>query len=107
MPIVPRATLVGFAAVITWSFLSLLTVASGPVPPFQLAALTFAIGGTLGAIGLFTRGDARKALRQSLAVWALGIGGLFGYHALSFTALRLARRPSGSSFTGSGQLTHL
>ena len=31
-----------------------------------------------------------QALRQPPAVWALGIGGLFGYHALYFAALRLA-----------------
>jgi len=42
------ATLVGVAAIGLWSALALLTAASGTVPPFQLAAMTFAIGGGFG-----------------------------------------------------------
>ena len=85
-----RATLIGFSAILMWSLLSLLTVASGTVPPFQLAAMTFAIGGTLGALSWLFRPGAVKALRQPPEVWALGVGGLFGYHALYFFALRLS-----------------
>jgi drug/metabolite transporter (DMT)-like permease len=84
------ATLVGFAAILMWSLLSLLTVASGTVPPFQLAAMTFAVGGGLGAASWAFRPGAARALRQPWQVWALGVGGLFGYHALFFFALRLA-----------------
>lgn len=84
------ATLIGFAAILMWSLLSLLTVASGTVPPFQLAAMTFAIGGGLGAASWLFRPSAAQALRQPWQVWALGVGGLFGYHALFFFALRLA-----------------
>jgi len=90
MSIAPRATLVGLAAVLAWSFLSLLTVTTGEVPPFQLAALTFAIGGTLGLGWVARGGAAATVFRQPVAVWALGVGGLFGYHALYFTAQRLA-----------------
>jgi drug/metabolite transporter (DMT)-like permease len=85
-----RATLVGFAAILMWSFLALLTVASGRVPPFQLAAMTFAIGGLVGAASWIVRRHGASALRQSPEVWGLGVGGLFGYHALYFFALRLA-----------------
>ena len=84
------ATLIGFAAILMWSLLSLLTVASGAVPPFQLAAMTFAIAGTLGAATWGFRPGAARALAQPWQVWALGLGGLFGYHALYFLALRLA-----------------
>ncbi len=84
------ATLTGFTAILMWSLLALLTTASGRVPPFQLAAMTFAIGGTLGAATWLKRRKAAAALRQPLEVWALGVGGLFGYHALYFMALRLA-----------------
>ena len=84
------ATLVGFGAVALWSLLALLTAATGTVPPFQLAAMTFAIGGTAGVLSWLGRPGASRALRQPAIVWALGIGGLFGYHALYFTALRLA-----------------
>ena len=45
-------------AILLWSLLSLLTVASGAVPPFQLAAMTFSIGGTLGAASLMLRSGA-------------------------------------------------
>ena len=85
-----RATLIGFSAILMWSLLSLLTVASGVVPPFQLAAMTFAIGGAIGAATWPFRPGAIAALRQPPEVWALGVGGLFGYHALYFFALRLA-----------------
>lgn len=88
----PRATatLIGFAAVLLWSLLAVFTAASGSVPPFQLAAITFAIGGSIGALAWMRPGRAGRALRQPPAVWALGIGGLFGYHALYFTALKSA-----------------
>lgn len=84
------ATLTGLAAVFMWSFLSLLTVASGTMPPFQLAAITFAIGGLIGMLSWLWRPDAARSLKQPLIVWLLGAGGLFGYHALYFAALRLA-----------------
>jgi drug/metabolite transporter (DMT)-like permease len=90
MPARLAATLTGFAAILMWSFLALLTVASGRVPPFQLAAMTFAIGGSLGAASWLFRRGAAAALRQPPEVWGLGVGGLFGYHALYFSALRLA-----------------
>jgi drug/metabolite transporter (DMT)-like permease len=84
------ATPIGFTAVLMWSLLALLTAASGQVPPFQLAAMTFAIGGSIGAASWIFRRDAWRALRQPPQIWALGIFGLFGYHALYFAALRLA-----------------
>jgi len=85
-----QATLVGLSAILMWSFLALLTVASGRVPPFQLAAMAFAIGGGGGAASRLFRRGAVAALRQPPEVWGLGVGGLFGYHALYFSALRLA-----------------
>ena len=84
-----RATLLGFAAILMWSLLALLTVASGRVPPFQLAAMTFAVGGAIGAAWV-SRSGTWRALRQPCQVWLLGVSGLFGYHALYFIALRLA-----------------
>jgi drug/metabolite transporter (DMT)-like permease len=84
-----RATLFGFAAIVMWSLLAVLTVASGTVPPFQLAALTFAIGGGIGAAWIAATGNW-TVLRQPWKVWVLGVAGLFGYHALYFIALRFA-----------------
>jgi drug/metabolite transporter (DMT)-like permease len=84
------ATITGFGAAALWALLALFTAATGPVPPFQLLAMTFAIGGALGAASWPFRPGAARALRQPLPVWALGIAGLFGYHALYFAALKLA-----------------
>ena len=83
------ATLVGFSATLMWSLLALLTAASGAVPPFQLAAMCFAIGALVGFAWIAAGGRWRD-LHQPWPVWALGIAGLFGYHALYFTALRNA-----------------
>jgi drug/metabolite transporter (DMT)-like permease len=84
------ATLIGFSAVIMWAVLALLTDLSGAVPPFQLAAMTFLVGGLLGAITWPLRPGALGALRQSWQVWLLGVGGLFGYHFVYFSAIRAA-----------------
>jgi drug/metabolite transporter (DMT)-like permease len=84
-----QSTFIGFSAILMWSLLALLTVASGEVPPFQLAAMTFAIGGAIGAVWV-TWSGSWGALRQSPCAWALGVGGLFGYHALYFISLRMA-----------------
>lgn len=87
----PRAaTLIGLSAILMWSLLAVMTVATGSVPPFQLAAMTFAIGALAAAAGWIARPGAIAALRQPPLVWAVGVGGLFGYHALYFVALRLA-----------------
>jgi drug/metabolite transporter (DMT)-like permease len=84
------ATAIGLVAVLLWSLLALFTAASGAVPPFQLAAMTFFVGALVGFASWIARPHGIAALRQRPAVWALGIGGLFGYHALYFAALRLA-----------------
>ena len=84
------ATLVGCGALALWSLLALLTAASGTAPPFQLAAMTFAIGGALGAASRAVRPGRSTPCGKPPRVWALGVGGLFGYHALYFAALRLA-----------------
>ena len=80
----------GFLAVLMWSLLALLTARSGAVPPFQLAAMTFAIATLLGLVALPIRGTRLAVFRQRPAVWLVGIAGLFGYHALYFAALRNA-----------------
>ena len=84
------ATLTGFGGILLWSLLALFTAASGRVPPFQLAAMTFWIGGLCGCAAWIRRPARARALLQPWPVWLLGVGGLFGYHALYFSALRLA-----------------
>jgi len=85
-----KATLIGFTAILMWSLLALFTIGSAPVPPFLLNALCFGIGGTFGLIWT-ARGPGIGVLRTvSWKVYAFGTAGLFGYHALYFTAFRLA-----------------
>jgi drug/metabolite transporter (DMT)-like permease len=87
----PRtATLVGLSAILMWSLLAVLTVATGKIPAFQLAAMTFAIGALVAFASFLFRPSAFGALKQPLVAWVVGVGGLFGYHALYFLALRFA-----------------
>ena len=85
-----RATLVGFSAVALWSLLALFTVGTAPVPPLQLNAMAFAIGGGLGLAWVARSGGLRQLGGVPLRIYAFGTAGLFGYHFLYFSALRLA-----------------
>ncbi len=85
-----NATAIGFTAILMWALLALLTIGSAPVPPFLLNALCFGIGGSLGLIWLAI-GPGFAVLRGiSWKVYAFGSLALFGYHALYFTAFRIA-----------------
>ncbi|MCL7408530.1 aromatic amino acid exporter YddG [Marivivens donghaensis] len=83
-------TAVGFIAVLLWALLALFTVGSAPVPPFLLNALCFAIGGGIGVIWLLATGGLSQLRRVPLRVYLIGTAGLFGYHFLYFSALRMA-----------------
>lgn len=87
----PRiATVLGLGAIALWGSLAVLTAASGRIPPLQLTAMTFAVGAVVGLAVVTFRPGGFAALRQPPLVWAHGIAGLFGYHALYFTALHYA-----------------
>ncbi|MFN0193000.1 MAG: DMT family transporter [Aestuariivirga sp.] len=73
-----------------WALLALLSAATGAVPPFQLAAMTFLVGSLIGVISWMFRPGAAAELKQDWRVWALGVGGLFGYHFVYFSAIRAA-----------------
>jgi drug/metabolite transporter (DMT)-like permease len=84
-----KATLIGFTAIAMWALLALLTILTAPVPPFLLNALCFGIGGGIGLVWTARRGFG--VLRGvPWTVYAFGTIGLFGYHALYFTAFRIA-----------------
>jgi drug/metabolite transporter (DMT)-like permease len=83
------ATGLGAGAIVLWASLASLTALSGPFPPFQTTAIAFAIGGGVIALGAALRGRL-VLLRPTPASLALSIWGLFGYHALYFSALKLA-----------------
>lgn len=85
-----RATLFGFVAVGLWALLAVLTVGSSPVPPLLLNTLCFSIGGAIGLIWSGATGGFARMRKVPLHVYAFGTLGLFGYHVLYFSALRLA-----------------
>ncbi|WP_437964419.1 DMT family transporter [Sorangium sp. So ce260] len=85
------ATLAGVAAIGLWGSFALLSTSVSSLPPLQVLASTFAIAALLGAAQLARRGrGGLSALRQPLGGWIVGVGGLFGYHALYFYALTAA-----------------
>lgn len=85
-----RATAIGFVAVLLWALLALLTVGSAPVPPLLLNAVCFTIGGVLGLVWVVATGSLSQLRDTGWRIYAFGTLGLFGYHALYFSALRLA-----------------
>ncbi len=86
-----RATLVGAGAVLLWGSLTLLTTLTGDVPPFQMVAIAFAVPFLLALAKWIAPGESVVApFRQSPKTWTICVGGLFGYHALVFTALKTA-----------------
>lgn len=84
------ATAIGFGAVLLWSLLAVFTVGTAPAPPFLLNAVCFSIGGAIGLIWVAKTGGLAQLRAVSWRVYAFGTAGLFGYHALYFSALRLA-----------------
>ncbi len=85
-----RATALGFGAVLLWAALALLTVRTAPVPPLLLNALTFGIAAGVGLAWGAATGTLGELARVPWTVHAFGVAGLFGYHFLYFSALRLA-----------------
>ncbi len=85
-----QATLIGFAAVILWSMLAVLTVGTAPVPPLLLNAICFGIGGAVGIVWLMMSGEIGSLRQVPLKVYVFGTAGLFGYHFFYFSALRMA-----------------
>lgn len=84
------ATGIGFGAILLWALLAALTVGTRPVPPFQLLCLTFAIAAAAGFIWTLATGRLSRLRGVGWPAFLVGTIGLFGYHALYFSALRLA-----------------
>ncbi|KZL29245.1 aromatic amino acid exporter YddG [Pseudovibrio sp. WM33] len=89
---VSAATSIGSISIVLWGTLAVLTKLTGDqFPPFQLLAMTFTVA-TLTLSGKLLTGKAnvRSAFKLPLSGWLLGVGGLFGFHALYFVALQNA-----------------
>lgn len=85
-----KATWIGFTAVLMWGALAALTIGTAPVPPLQLNAICFALGGGIGLGWMAATGGFHRLKGISWKVYAFGTAGLFGYHLIYFTAFRLA-----------------
>jgi drug/metabolite transporter (DMT)-like permease len=75
--------LLALLAILVWSSLALLNSRVSSVPPLLAVGIALSVG---GLVGLFRAGEWRVPLRT----FAVGVGGIFGYHALLFVAFRLA-----------------
>ena len=84
------ATWVGFTAVLMWGALAALTIGTAPVPPLQLNAICFGIGGGIGLLWMAATGGFARLKGVGWTAYAFGAAGLFGYHLIYFTAFRLA-----------------
>lgn len=85
------ATLVGFSAVLMWGLLAYFTKLAGNIPPLQLMAMSFFVGGMTGIASWLFRPSAAAVLwRHSPVVWLHNVAGLFGAHFLYFMAVQNA-----------------
>ena len=86
------ATGQGVVAVLLWAALAALTTYAGAIPPFQLAAMTFAIGTLVGVAYARLHGERLLPVLRSVpaGAWALGIYGLLVFHGCYFYALQNA-----------------
>ncbi len=81
------AALLALGAIVLWGSLAPLSVSLPHVPPFLMTGLGLLIG---SLIGLPLSGWRLRSWKVPPTTLALGIYGLFGYHFLLFTGLRLA-----------------
>ena len=77
------STLLAFLAIGLWSFLAFLGAQLGHVPPFLLVGIALCVCGVVSAFRF-------REWRVPLQTFAVGLGGIFGYHFLYFTAFQHA-----------------
>ncbi|MEN0001585.1 MAG: DMT family transporter [Pseudomonadota bacterium] len=87
-----QANFLGLTAIGAWALLALLTVGTEGIPPFQTAAIAFAVGALVGLAYIATGSprSSAKTGRPPLKALAASAFGLFAYHALYFSALKSA-----------------
>ena len=77
------AVLLALLSIVVWSSLAFLNSRVNALPPFLAVGIALCVG---GLVGLFKAREWRVPLKT----FAVGVGGIFGYHALLFTAFRIA-----------------
>ncbi len=77
------SVLLALLSILVWSTLALFTSQTASLPPLFSAGAALTIGGLAGILRI-------RDWRIPLSTLAVGVGGIFGYHALLFAAFRLA-----------------
>lgn len=77
------ALLLSLMTILVWSTGTLFSAGVSHLPPFLSTGVTLCIGGLVGLPRV-------REWKVPPSTFALGVGGIFGYHALFFTALRHA-----------------
>jgi drug/metabolite transporter (DMT)-like permease len=77
------ALLLSLFTIFIWSTLAVLGSRMGHLSPFLSVGIALTVGGLVGLVRV-------KDWRVPWTTFAIGVGGIFGYHALLFTAFRLA-----------------
>ncbi len=69
--------------IVVWSTLALMSAGTASLPPLFASGVALCIGGLVGIVRI-------RDWRVPPLTLAVGVGGIFGYHALLFAAFRLA-----------------
>jgi drug/metabolite transporter (DMT)-like permease len=77
------AFLLAGGAILLWSSLALISSRLGHLPAVLMAGIALTIGGALGIVRV-------KEWRVPLPTFLLGVGGIFGYHVMLFTAFQIS-----------------
>jgi drug/metabolite transporter (DMT)-like permease len=77
------AALLALLSILIWSSLALLNSRVNALPPFLSVGVALCVGGLVGLV-------RAKEWRVPWKTFAVGLGGIFGYHALLFAAFRVA-----------------
>jgi drug/metabolite transporter (DMT)-like permease len=77
------ALILSLFTILIWSTLAVLGSRMGHLSPFLSVGIALTIGGLVGLVKV-------RDWRVPWSTFAIGVGGIFGYHALLFTAFRLA-----------------
>jgi drug/metabolite transporter (DMT)-like permease len=77
------STALALFTIVIWSTLALLSAGTARLPPLFAIGVALCIGGLVGIVRI-------REWKVPLLTLAVGVGGIFGYHALLFAAFRLA-----------------
>ncbi len=77
------ATFLALSAILLWSFLAYFGASFRSLPPLLVVGVALCVSGLAGSLRW-------REWRLPWRVWAVGIGGIFGYHFLYFSAFQRA-----------------